>query len=266
MIVAVCSSKGSPGVTTAALALALAWPGPRLVLEADPSGGDLAFRGRDPHTGRLIRDGRGLLSLAADARTGVPSEALSRYATSTSWGVDVVCGPPSVASYAPMRSLWPGVADAAAAWRGTAIADLGRLYPGSPAFPLAQQATAVLVLTPVTVESLFHLRDRLPELASQLADPTAAVNPVGVVALARRRDVTSAVHQVTRVLDSVGCPVPVLGCLAVDATSAHRLCEGHLTARMSRGHLLRSAMDVATRVTQRWPQLAAPERAEAVTS
>lgn len=267
MIVAVCSTKGSPGVTTAAVALALAWPSPRVVLEADPSGGDLAFRGRDPNTGRLIRDGQGLLSLAADARVGVPPEALPRYATATLWGVDIICGPPSATSYAPMRSLWTGVADAAAAWSGTAIADLGRLYPGSPAIALAQHATAVLVLADVTVESLFHLRDRVPELASQFCDPADPVNPVAVVALARRRNVASAVQQVSRVLASVGCPVPVLGSLAVDPASAHRLREGRLTPRLGRGHLLRSAADVATRIVQRLPQLATPtEPAEAVAS
>lgn len=263
MIVAVGSIKGSPGVTTAALALALAWPGPRVLLDADPSGGDLAFRARDPNTGRLIRDGRGLLSLAADARVGVPPEGLPRYATPTLWGVDVVCGPPSAASYAPMRTLWAGVANAAATWSGVAIADLGRLSPGSPATTLAQHATAVVVLTEVSVESLFHVRDSLPELASQLGDPTTAVNPVAVVMLARRRDVASAVHQTARVLASVGCPVPVLGSLAVAPSTARRLRQGQLTPRMTRGPLLRSAADVAARIVQRWPHLATPERVEA---
>ena len=46
MIVTVCSDKGSPGVTTLAVAIGLVWPVPRLVLEADPAGGDLAFRMR----------------------------------------------------------------------------------------------------------------------------------------------------------------------------------------------------------------------------
>ena len=43
MIVSICADKGSPGVTTAATALAMAWSGELVVLEADTSGGDLAL-------------------------------------------------------------------------------------------------------------------------------------------------------------------------------------------------------------------------------
>ena len=44
MFVALCGDKGAPGVTTSALALASAWPGPAVVVEASPAGGDLAIR------------------------------------------------------------------------------------------------------------------------------------------------------------------------------------------------------------------------------
>ena len=45
-LVALVSAKGSPGVTTTALALAGTWPENRRVLlaELDPAGGDLAPR------------------------------------------------------------------------------------------------------------------------------------------------------------------------------------------------------------------------------
>lgn len=261
MIVAICADKGSPGVTTAAVALAMAWSGERLVVDADPAGGDLAFRARHPATGGRIRSEGGLLSLAADARLSVSPEALPGYAQPTQWGVDVICGPPTSASYAPMRNLWPAVADAIAAWPGTAFVDLGRLYPGTPALALAHRATAVLVLTEVSVEHLFHLRARVPELASQFGDPGQPVNPVAVVAVAKRRAAADAVQQIGRVLESVGCPVPVLGSLAVDPGSAQRLRDGLVWARMGRGHLLRSAADVVGQVSQRWLQLAPPDLA-----
>ena len=46
MLVAVCSVKGSPGVTTFCMALAAQWPAQTrcVLLECDPSGGDLATR------------------------------------------------------------------------------------------------------------------------------------------------------------------------------------------------------------------------------
>src|SRR4051812_25348185 len=44
MVIAFCGGKGAPGVTTPALCLASAGPGPAALVEASPSGGDLAMR------------------------------------------------------------------------------------------------------------------------------------------------------------------------------------------------------------------------------
>ena len=70
-VVALASVKGSPGVTTAATALAAAWPTGRQVLlvEADPFGGDLAPRYGSTVTG-------GLASLFAAARRTLTPEAV----------------------------------------------------------------------------------------------------------------------------------------------------------------------------------------------
>ena len=49
MLIAMTSAKGAPGVTTAALALALSWPRRTVLAELDPAGGDvLAGYGRGP--------------------------------------------------------------------------------------------------------------------------------------------------------------------------------------------------------------------------
>jgi hypothetical protein len=42
VLLALCSAKGSPGVTVSGLALTLTWPAPVLLAECDPAGGDLA--------------------------------------------------------------------------------------------------------------------------------------------------------------------------------------------------------------------------------
>jgi hypothetical protein len=257
VIVAVCADKGSPGVTTTATALAMAWPGQRLLLEADPSGGDLAFRARRGDGGGLLATEPGLLALAADARTGtVPAEALPRFAQPTAWGVDVVVGPSSAHAYAPMRNLWPAVATATDAWPGTAIVDLGRLYPGSPALTLAHAATAVLVLARVNVAALYHLRDRVTELAHTVGDPSRDRNPVAVVVLARPREAAAEVRQVRRMLDAIGSPIPVAGAIAADPKPAQRLRHGHLPERWKRTDLCGSAHELATTVCQWWPHLA----------
>ncbi|HEY9562625.1 MAG TPA: hypothetical protein VIR30_02545, partial [Nocardioides sp.] len=38
-VIALCSASGSPGVTTTALGMALLWPRPVLLIEADATGG-----------------------------------------------------------------------------------------------------------------------------------------------------------------------------------------------------------------------------------
>lgn len=68
MLVAVCSAKGSPGVTSTALALTAAWPDEDArLLEADPAGGDLAFRCRH-ESGSEIAVTPNLLGLATAVR------------------------------------------------------------------------------------------------------------------------------------------------------------------------------------------------------
>jgi hypothetical protein len=60
-LIALISAKGSPGVTTTALALALTWTSPVILAECDPSGGSVLpgfLRGQ-------LGTDRGLMPLAA---------------------------------------------------------------------------------------------------------------------------------------------------------------------------------------------------------
>jgi cellulose biosynthesis protein BcsQ len=62
-VIALCSASGAPGVTTTAVGLALLWPRPVLLVEADPAGGSVLagwFRGQREYT-------QGLLDLAFTA-------------------------------------------------------------------------------------------------------------------------------------------------------------------------------------------------------
>ena len=45
MIITLCSASGSPGVSTSAMGLAMVWPRPVLLLEADPSGSSAMLTG-----------------------------------------------------------------------------------------------------------------------------------------------------------------------------------------------------------------------------
>lgn len=58
MLIATVSSKGSPGASVSALALALSWPRPVILVELDPRGGDVLFgygRGQNVGAGGLLR-------------------------------------------------------------------------------------------------------------------------------------------------------------------------------------------------------------------
>jgi len=67
-LIALCADKGSPGVTTAALALAVTWPCPVAVAEVDPSGGDLALGLTDGRGQFELVEQPNLLTFAAAAR------------------------------------------------------------------------------------------------------------------------------------------------------------------------------------------------------
>jgi hypothetical protein len=147
------SLKGSPGVTSLAVALAARWPTTGgVVVEADPNGGDLAFRfghHREP----------GLSALVADARSGGVGRNLSDYTQRLTIGVPVVFAPadqrqdgrldlPGEAAQAVRLLAGPGAGILrAAALTHPVIVDVGRLTWDSPAWPLLGTADLVLLLT-----------------------------------------------------------------------------------------------------------------------
>jgi hypothetical protein len=68
-MIAMLSAKAAPGVTTSVALLASVWPGPVLVADADPCGGDIVpgWLGAPFSTGDVCRD-RGVSSFAAETR------------------------------------------------------------------------------------------------------------------------------------------------------------------------------------------------------
>ena len=137
MIVTVCADKGSPGVSWTATILGMVWPGERVLLEADPSGGDAVLRLRTPE-GQLLPRQPALRGLAVDARSGNLPTSLLSYAHPTSLGVPVIPATDMrTEDFALIARQWPAVAAAADRWPGTVIADLGRLQEDSSAGPVA---------------------------------------------------------------------------------------------------------------------------------
>ena len=259
MILATCADKRAPGATTLATALGVVWPAERVLLEADPSGGDLAFRLRDRQGGELASEPT-VMSLAADARERLPAGSLTGYAQQTSLGVPVLLGSLSAEGFEPMARLWPQVAAEARRWAGTVIADLGRLQLRNAAGPVAAAATAVLlVMRADTREDLYHGRDRAGELAGRLGQGPHDRSPLAVAVVCPSRDGRRAVGEVRQVLASQAATstIPVLGFLAEDARGVAGLRAGELSRRLLGSELIRSARTLAETLLGWWPEFAA---------
>lgn len=163
MLVAIGSVKGSPGATTAAVALAARWPAGEepTVIECDPAGGDLLVRFE-------LEAYPGVVSLAAAARRGSEADLLRRHTQRLPGGLPVVVGAvggeQAKAALAVLASS--GGVDvlcrAAAGDRAVVLADCGRLQSGSPALPVAQAADALLLVVRSTAEELAHVAALLP--------------------------------------------------------------------------------------------------------
>ena len=168
MIIAVGSVKGSPGATTAALALADRWPvgNVPLVVEADPAGGDLGARFG-------LAAARGLVTLAAAGRRGdrvSDGRSLTEHVHELPGGLPVVTAP---AGAEQARQVLGELAGGGwsllwgAARRGrTMIVDCGRLDPLSPAAPAWRAADALLVVLRARDDEIGHLAARWQVLDS----------------------------------------------------------------------------------------------------
>lgn len=160
MLIAIGSVKGSPGVTTLAVALAARWPAPGcpVVVECDPSGGSLAARFG-------LRTSPGLVSLTAAARQDPAPGLVWAHTQPLPGGLPVVVAPPG-ADYtrAALATLLDARRPAVPILRGAAvrpnavvIADCGRLDTGSPAYAIARDADRVLLLVRPRADELSHL-------------------------------------------------------------------------------------------------------------
>lgn len=144
-VIALTSASGSPGVTATAVGLALLWPRPVLLVEADPTGGSglLAgyFRGSRDYDAGLIE----LALSPIDVAEALPSIVRAMDGTNASF----VAGPRSHTQAAGLRGLWDPLAIALAELDGhgqDVLVDAGRLgLVGSPETILASADLTVLL-------------------------------------------------------------------------------------------------------------------------
>lgn len=230
-VVALGSVKASPGVTTAAVALAAVWPqgSPVMLVEADPDGGVMASR-------HGLQETPGMSTLAAEARHRMADGLLSAHLQRLPGGLPLLVGPadPGEAT----RTL-SAVADRLAAvlaeTDGDVLVDVGRLRSPGPAVALVAAADIVLVVARPRLDELRPLARRLPRVHRESG------GHVGLLLVGERPYPSG---EVARVLDA-----PVVGVLPEDTAAAEALngMQGG-ARRLRRSLLLRTAREVADRL------------------
>ncbi|MFN0280720.1 MAG: hypothetical protein ACKVZ6_01970 [Kineosporiaceae bacterium] len=260
-LVAVASAKGSPGVTTLAVALAGVLPGPVLLADLDPAGSDVWLRYRD-RAGHPLDPDRGLLSLAAAAHRGTLD--LGQHVQVLAGGLPVLLGLSSPEQAVGLGAAWPHIDVALGGVAGTVVADCGRFTgaatPGVA--PFVRTADAVVLVARGDAASLAHLRERVRAVhelrggrrpassgngSGQRAGPPASSTSVGVVVVAPVRE-RGAATDVQRLLDAAGLPARVLGHVADDPRGALAL-SGAGRGAPGRTDLVRSVRGLVPAVT-----------------
>ncbi|GAB2446780.1 hypothetical protein GCM10027062_30290 [Nocardioides hungaricus] len=232
-VVALASASGSPGVTTSALGLALLWPRPVLLVEADPTGGSgmLAgyFRGTREYDAGLIE----LALTAGDisdalAQVGRPIEGTT---------VSFVAGPRSHIQASALSDLWDPLADVLSGLESTGqdvIVDAGRLgLHGSPQ-PLLDAADLALLVSGTTLPNLSAARSYAETFQRPALDwRQSGVLLVGEGRPYSARDVATTVN------------LPVLACLPDDPGSAAVFSRGARPAKKFNTGPLARALNAA---------------------
>jgi hypothetical protein len=213
-LIALASVKSSPGVTTAALALASAWKTEerRLLIEADPSGGDLG-----PWLG-LPADS-GLAGLAAAVRHGHEAGLAWRHARELVGGTHLITAPAGAEQAAACVTALAAaeLPQELAARPEPALADCGRLYPGSPALAVAAAAAVTLLAVRPRVSELAHLEPRIRGLEQ------AGLRLALLLTADPRRTPGEPSYPAEEIAATLG--VPVQATLPGDPRAAEQLCR-----------------------------------------
>jgi hypothetical protein len=254
-LIAVAADKGAPGVTTACVALTLAWPRAVLLAECDAAGGDLVYRLPSARGGQLD-PGRGLLSLAVAARRGLSPGQVLEHAQQVRGGLDVLTGVVTAEQGTGLEPLWGPVGAALARLPDCdVIADCGRIGADGPHYDLLAYASSVVLVTRASLEEVVRLRERVAAVTGALALRHRPGIPVSVVVVADHRRFHAALTETGKALGPGGA-ARVIGGLAYEPKSAEALA-GQQSGRLGRSLLLRTARDVAGPLSA-IPQPAAP--------
>lgn len=194
-VTALTSATGSPGVTTTCLALTLTWPRPVVLVEADPSGGDILAG----YLRAEVRADRGLAYLSVAARREELADQFGahlvdlgqRKGTVTRLLVPGVSDP---AESAGVAAAWPRLIDFMVRLGEPAgrpdepprepldvVIDCGRYVAANPPLPALAGADAVLFVVRSTLRSVSGAVPVIAALRRDLARAGGEPDRVGLL-------------------------------------------------------------------------------------
>jgi hypothetical protein len=233
MLIGFFSAGGSPGVTTTVLAMGSVWPSPVVVIDADPSGGDVAAAGG----GLVDASLSNILELVRLSRHARLPQVLDSQIQATPFGTPVVVGfgdPTQVGAVS-----WP---DLAAGLRAVqhrdVLVDLGRWGMPFHAAPLLRACDLLLLVVRTQTRALRRAERILPLVREDLnrANPGNA----GVDLLVVEDNGSFSTADISRRMG-----VHVLGELPHDTKSAAVFSDGATAPRhLERTPLVRSVHSV----------------------
>ncbi|MEJ7755709.1 MAG: hypothetical protein WKF83_04665 [Nocardioidaceae bacterium] len=149
-LITIASAKGSPGVTTAALALGGLWPRPVIVAECDPAGGDIALR-MPAADGQVLDLQTGLLSLVAAGRKSLQPDLVRQHTQTIVGGLEILAGVNLPEQNAALTHQWALFGPLFAEVEDfDVIADLGRIGAMTPQNNLLGSAQAIAMVVDTT--------------------------------------------------------------------------------------------------------------------
>jgi MinD-like ATPase involved in chromosome partitioning or flagellar assembly len=243
MLISLVAAKGSPGVTTTALALAATWPSPVVLAECDLAGGDVSA---GLFGGTLEQRPGGLLDLALAARRGVSAEDVIRRCTpmpmrSGARLLPGIRGPAQrklvTAKLAPIADAFRRLADGSEPC--DVIADCGRVSDSLPT-DLLERCDAIVVVLRPTLGAVHHARELVRALSESM--PGLPDETLGVVVVGDRP------YSPKEVADAI--ELPMRGAVPVDLTNASALRGEAVPSRsFARSPLIRAAAAMTQALT-----------------
>ena len=186
-IIVLTTAAGAPGASTTALGLTLSWPGPALLVEADPAGTSLVpgwFRGGiDPHQ-------RNIVNIALVETAEALTEAIFDQAVSIGTDDDeherlALLGLTEPVQAPALENWWGPIGTSfqtLSAAGYAVIIDAGRLTQGSYPTPLLAVADQILLVCRATLTSILRTYPMAAQLRTALT-PTGNADALGIVAI-----------------------------------------------------------------------------------